>query len=418
MTTKNINLRKSLFVSSVIFSFIASQFIWPTSAMGATLDVQATATPSSGPAPLNDVDVNISVSGTATGPVTYKIDCTSDGQWERNITLTSTTYSAPDLCDYPNAGSYSITVVVERGGLTYQTILNIVVFAPKTLSVQLTADPSSGEEPLNYVDLTATVSGTATGFITYRFDCTNDGTWDRTITTTDNPYTAVDLCSYPNAGNYTAKVEVTRESLSAQATTSIQVSEKSTMQLSIMASPSSGHAPLQDVDITATISGTVTGPITYKFDCTNDGVWDYQTTTTNTSYTAVNLCDYPNPGVYTIKVYAERNGFIIQGTGNIVVDETATLALDLRANPYFGKAPLYGVDITAFVSGSATGPITYKFDCTSDGHWDAIVTTNDTSYTANNLCVYLYPGIYTVKGMVERGGIAILGTTVVSVTSQ
>src|SRR3989344_624191 len=163
-------IKKSFAVFSVLLSLIASQIVWPTSAMGADLNIQAPATPSSGPAPLNDVDVNISVSGTATGPVTYKIDCTSDSQWERSITLNSTTYSAPDLCDYPSPGSYSITVFVERGGLSYQTILTVVAKESTTLTVDATATPSSGPAPLNDVDVNISVSGTATGPVTYKID--------------------------------------------------------------------------------------------------------------------------------------------------------------------------------------------------------------------------------------------------------
>jgi len=92
-----------------------------------------------------------------------------------------------------------------------------------TLSVSLSANPNSDCSPLNDVDLTASVSGTASGEIIYFFDCTNNGIWERTITSGDSVYTASDLCDYSSAGNYTAKVRVQREGLSAENTTQINV---------------------------------------------------------------------------------------------------------------------------------------------------------------------------------------------------
>lgn len=81
-----------------------------------------------------------------------------------------------------------------------------------TLSVSLTTDPSSGPAPLNDVDLTADVSGTATGTINYKFDCTDDGIWDHIFNNiSDNPKTVTDACDYSLAGDYTARVYVERD---------------------------------------------------------------------------------------------------------------------------------------------------------------------------------------------------------------
>jgi len=83
--------------------------------------------------------------------------------------------------------------------------------------------PLVRDAPLNGVDAKATVSGTATGDIIYKFDCTNDGTWELTTTQSGETYTAVDLCNYPSAGTYTAKVQVTRQGLVAEDTADIAV---------------------------------------------------------------------------------------------------------------------------------------------------------------------------------------------------
>lgn len=383
----------------------------------ADLFVDLSADPSSGPAPLNNVDLTAIVSGTATGNVTYKFDCTSDGSFEKVITTPSTTFTAADLCGYSSPGSFTATVQVERGGLAFQGTTAILVTNPPTVTVSLVADPSSGVEPLNGVDLTANVSGTATGPIIYKFDCTSDGTFDNTTTTNSNPFTATDLCNYSVAGIFTAKVEIIRGGISAQSTTQVQVTEAAkTLHVSISAEPSSGHAPLTDVDLKATVSGTATGLITYKFDCAADGSPELQITTSNTSFTATDLCDYEQTGVFTTRISVERGGLMITGSGNVVVGEPATLALAVSANPSFGQGSLNGVDITAFVSGSAIGPITYAFDCTADGVFEQIVELNTTSFTAVDLCSYSSPAVYTIKAGAKRGGAKVIGTTNVIVS--
>ena len=190
------------------------------------------------------------------------------------------------------------------------------------------------------------------------------------------------------------------------------------MHLSITATPSSGHAPLNNVDLIANVSGTATGDITYRFDCRNDGSWERTHTTSNTSYTAYDLCNYSSPGNYNVKVRIEREGLIIQGTINIVVGSVADLAVDFSVNPSSGEAPLNNVDLTAYISGTATGNITYRFDCRNDGSWERTYTTSSNSYTAYDLCDYSSTGVYTVKVRVEREEIQVEGTATIVVYSS
>ena len=104
------------------------------------------------------------------------------------------------------------------GGSSYKVKTSL-----STLSVSLSANPFSGNAPLNNVNLTADVSGTAAGDITYKFDCTNDGTYEKIITTGAEHYTAWNLCNYPSVGTYTAKVVVERGGLNAADTATIKV---------------------------------------------------------------------------------------------------------------------------------------------------------------------------------------------------
>ncbi len=183
------------------------------------------------------------------------------------------------------------------------------VSAPQTLSVDLTAIPNSGTAPLNDVDLKASVSGTATGTINYKFDCTNNGSWEYTFDgINDNPKTVIDACDYSTAGTYTAKVRVERGAApAAEDTATITVTAPQTLSVVLTAIPNSGTAPLNDVDLKASVSGTATGTINYKFDCTNNGSWEYTFDGINDNpKTVIDACDYSTAGTYTAKVRVER----------------------------------------------------------------------------------------------------------------
>ena len=203
--------------------------------------------------------------------------------------------------------------------LALQLAMPISALANSTLEVEFSASPTSGPAPLENVDLTAIVSGTASGPITYKFDCRNDGSWDKTVTTNDTSLTAVDLCDYSSAGNYIAKVSVGRSGLFFEGTTAIMVNGSQNLTVQLFSEPSSGAAPLNNVDLTATVSGNEGGEITYRFDCTGDGDWERTHTTNSTSYTATDLCDYGDTGDYTARVKVERGGLSFLGTTTVAV---------------------------------------------------------------------------------------------------
>jgi hypothetical protein len=75
-------------------------------------------------------------------------------------------------------------------------------------SVNLYPSQSSGCAPLANVDLTAYVYGTVNETLTYYFDCTSDGSWEKTIKSSANPVTAYGICNFGSVGDYTAKVRI------------------------------------------------------------------------------------------------------------------------------------------------------------------------------------------------------------------
>jgi len=106
------------------------------------------------------------------------------------------------------------------------------VVACPTLSVSLSANPTSGNSPLNDIDLTATAGGSQIGTINYTFYC-NRSDSGTNITSgyvakfdgiSTNPKTIADVCDYSSEGTYTAKVIIERGSLASESRQTITVS--------------------------------------------------------------------------------------------------------------------------------------------------------------------------------------------------
>lgn len=420
---------KSLFKKIGIFALVLAAIQWtiPFSAQGTNLFANISASPSSGNAPLNGVDFIISVEGSATGPITYKVDCTSNNSWDRVVgNTTENPITISDACDYPSAGDFMATVQVERQNLQFEGTVAIAVSsaAPPpspTISVSLSASPNSGPVPLNDVDLTATVSGTATGNILYQFDCDNNGSFEHVNTVDTSSYAIADVCDYVSAGIHTARVRAGRQGVSSEATTPISVStapvSNRTLFIDLSANPNSGIAPLSGVSLTAAVSGTATGPIKYKFDCNSDGHFEFEIVKNETVHTQPGLCNYPSAGSFAAKGMVERDGLSFEGIAAIVVDSpTPTLSVTLSANPSSGPAPLADVDLTATVSGTATGDITYQFSCRNDNNFQRTIPSSNATVTATDVCTYNETGMITAGVRVIRQGVQANNTTLISVS--
>ena len=240
----------------------------------------------SGFSPLNNVDLRGSVSGSATGSIRYRFDCTNNGTYEHDNTTSADPYSVADLCDYSSPGTYFARVRVDRQGVSDTDTLRITVSAP-TVSVVLSGRILSGDswstsgvsgtEPVTGIDLRGSVSGSATGSIRYRFDCRNNGSWEHDITTSANPYAIADLCNYNSAGNYTALVRVDRQGVSDTDTLPITILEQPDFDFTNIQSElqfytnSSRTTPQQTFEPGETIYGRIVtkndgGPVNTSFN--------------------------------------------------------------------------------------------------------------------------------------------------------
>lgn len=146
-----------------------------------------------------------------------------------------------------DSGLYIWKVQSRSGGGEYQVGISGPEDPSPSLSVTLTSSPRNGSAPLNDVDLTASVGGTAIGTINYTFYC-NRADSGTNITPnpaakfdgiTANPKTALDACDYSLPGTYTAKVIAERGSIAAEARTTITVTQPTSQAPLITTSGSS-----------------------------------------------------------------------------------------------------------------------------------------------------------------------------------
>jgi|GEM_PF-3953911 len=121
---------------------------------------------------------------------------------------------------------YDVFVTVyetENPGSSDSEVLPLTVADP-THSVSLTANPAFGFSSICDVDLSAYVSGTAWGRISYKFYCLEgESLSHETGVVSENPKEIQDLCDYEGVGIYNAKVIADRETESAEDTAEIKI---------------------------------------------------------------------------------------------------------------------------------------------------------------------------------------------------
>ncbi len=378
-----------------------------------TLYVNLEAIPDSGEEPLKDVDLKATVSGSAAGPIDYKFDCNNDGSWDYTYSGISdnpkTVYNA---CDYETAGTYTAKVRVERdtAAPAEDTAAINVTHAPIPPTVDLKVNASNGPITVDY-ESDVKLSWTSNN----ADSCTASGGWSGTKAVNGNEW------RYNLTSDKEYHITCTGPGGTASDSVKVYVREAPTptLYVNLEAIPDSGEEPLKDVDLKATVSGSAAGPIDYKFDCNNDGSWDYTYSGISDQVFRVNnACDYDTHGSYTAKVTVYRQGRTASDTAIIEVQaKDKSLSVQLEAIPDSGEAPLKDVDLKATVSGSATGSMTYKFDCDNNGTWEYIYTgVYDEEFEINNACDYNDPGTHRARVRVERAGLSATDTDTIQVT--
>ncbi len=253
------------------------------------LDVDA------GPDKYIDAGESVRLDGSVDGNYDYvRWSCTGGSLSDYDILRP--TYRAPYDYDYDYSRTYTCTLTARNEcGSDSDTMTVRVEYDgdDRDFDVALIARPKSDCAPLYDVDLIATVSNwrdydydydyygdsyyRRDQEFTYYFDCENDGSWDKTVTTDNTSYTALNLCDYHNVGSYTARVRVERGSRTATDT-------------EIVRAESCGVTQIGNVSITKTVNNVSTGT-GYQGTVTANplNTVSYRIVITGTSGTAANV---------------------------------------------------------------------------------------------------------------------------------
>jgi hypothetical protein len=134
---------------------------------------------------------------------------------------------------------------------------------------------------------------------------------------------------------------------------------------------------------------------------------------------------FPHSSTYYFAIKTGDQTGNISGLSNVVsaTTQTPTLSVSLAATEESGYAPLNDVDLTASVSGTATGNINYIFYCHRTDDGTNVTTPYDakfdnlsaTTKTVDNLCSYDTPGTYSAKVIVQRSGLSAENRAIISV---
>lgn len=216
--------------------------------------------------------INYNASSTLTWSAVNATTCTASGDWSGAKNPVSGSESTGNLT---SDKTYILTCTGPGG--TASASVTVAVNPAPILSCVLSANPSSGQSPLNVILSVSASGGSGTGY-QYRFDYTNDSIYDTS-------YSASSTSTYTYTANSVAKAEV-KDSNDTTATCTSSIGIISDLSVSLSANPDSGPVPLA-VDLTADVSGTAQGTINYTFwwNCSRPG--------TSVSFTQL-LCGDPN----------------------------------------------------------------------------------------------------------------------------
>jgi len=298
----------------LLITFVISGIIGPSLIFADSVAVDLRVNNSDGP-----ITIAYNASANLTWTSANANSCTASGDWSGNKN-TSGSQSTGNLTA---SKTYTITCTGPDGSATDSVTVDV---NSPVFSVALEAIPSAGCAPLNDVDLKAVVSGNYSGYITYFFDCTNDGNWDRIISVNSNNYQTSNLCDYSSDGNYTAKIRAENQSLSDEEIASINVySCGSTPSVDIKANNSDGP-----ITIGYNGSATLTWNAYSANSCSGSGNWSGSKTVSYGSESTGNLT---SSKYYTITCSGSVGTTVTDSvwvnvssdntSGNIFVEESA-----------------------------------------------------------------------------------------------
>jgi len=334
------------------------------------------------------------------GPVLYAWDLNNDSVFERpGQSITNT---------WLGAGVFTIGLIVtDTGGLTTTVTTTVTVnnVAPTINSVIPSPTTVNQGESVT-VTVTATDPGGASDPLTYAFDCDDDGVYEI------GPQSGNEaVCVMRPAGARTIRVRVTDSNgASTIGTTTVTVNNVAPTINSVIPSPTTvNQGESVTVTVTATDPGAGSDPLTYAFDCDDDGAYEIGPQSGSQA-----ACTMRPAGARTIRVrVTDSNGASIIGTTTVTVNNVAPTIVSLTNSGPIIEGNSVTVTLTATDPGGASDPLTYAFDCNNDGNYEIGPQSGNSA-----ACFFGDNGVYTVGARVaDSNGGSASSTTAVTVNN-
>jgi len=261
--------------------------------------------------------------------------------------------------------------------------------------------PYSGTQGVA-VTLSAAGSSDSDGsIVSYDWDCTDDGVYDTTGTTTS------DTCTYPDDGVYTARLRVTDDD-GSQATDTAIVTVPNLLPTAEANGP---YAGTRGFAVTVSAAGSLDpdGAIAqYAWDCNGDGTYELASASPIGA-----SCLFTAVGTYTIGLQViDDDGGTATDTASVVVGNDPPTADP--GGPYVSDegspVPLDG-SASSDVGGGVV--VQWEWDCTDDGSYDVTAASG-----VSNACTYTDDGVFTARLRVtDDDGATAMATTSITVAN-
>lgn len=317
---------------------------------GSTVEVASTlsgtysVTPTSGVTPLTATHT-VNISG-GKGPYIIKYDFNNDG----TIDLTVTTSSTSNIQSNTHTSSGTSRVTIEDILGNSKTLTNSIEVVA-TLSGSYSVTPTSGVTPLPTTHTISITGGKAP--FTIKYDFNNDGTIDKTVTTSSTSDSQSN--TYSSAGIVTPKATIEDKLGQTSTLTGSSVNAVAPLSASCSGSPTSAEAG-QSVTYTANVSGG-TGTNTFSWSGDASGT----TQSVSTSYTI--------SGTKTANVAVTSNGQSASASCSVNVPDKVGVFIN-------------DVTVTEGNSGTANATFTVNLSRTSNVATTISFTTQDGTATA------------------------------------
>ena len=332
-------------------------------------------------------------------PLSYSFDCRNDGSYEIGPQA-----SNQAVCVYGDNASYNVRVRVTDGDggedIDTSLVIGVINLPPTITSVTGTTPINEGGSTT--VTVTATDPAGANDPLLYSFDCQNDGTFDVPPQSSNQA-----PCTYGDNGTYIVNVRVTDGDggEDTDATFVVTVNNVAPNISSVTNNgPVAEGSPVEITVIASDVAGPL-DPLTYLFDCDNNGNFEVNQSTNKGN------CTIYDQGIYTVTVRVEDGdgGFDLDATTVIVANIAPTVSVTSNS-PVPNIKPAI-ITVTATDPAGIKDPLTYEFDCDYNGIYEI-----GPQFAITAQCNFGTDGTYTVGVRVNDGdGGIVLESTVVEV---